>query len=324
VHNGPVPPRPRPADGTPPAGSPAAGVEEALPARRRLGRRLEGSGIEVGPGRAPFRPPGVTVRTVGRWNPAGALAVRQALDLDDHPGAGGGDLEPDVVADVNVDRLGAFADASEDFVIASHVVEHLADPLGFLDDVHRVVRPGGTVLLFLPDRHRTADRFRPPTPLEHLVEDHRAATTEVSDAHLVEYARDRGIALHRGRRRREILDGLRAQSVHAHCWDAAEFVEMLRWAAEHLGHQWELLDRCLYEPPFAFEFGFLLRRGETDLDPATRAADLARRWGQWKEEERRRRPRMFDEPPSRLPGWAHRLGRRWRRRMPGLWRWRRR
>ncbi|MDE3085956.1 MAG: methyltransferase domain-containing protein [Acidobacteriota bacterium] len=237
-----------------PADAIPAGPEEALPPRRRLGRRLTGSGIEVGPGRSPFRPPGVTVRTVGQWHPAGAPDGGRGFDLDAHPGGGGGDepVAPDVVADVNLERLGAFADASQDFVIASHVVEHLADPLGFLSDAHRVLRPGGVLLLFLPDRHRTADRFRPPTPLGHLVEEHREDTTVVSDAHLAEYARDRGIALHRGRRRRETLDRLRAQSVHAHCWDAAEFVEMLRWAAEHLGHPWELEDGCLYEPPFSF------------------------------------------------------------------------
>lgn len=311
MHNGPVSP----------GAQPARGTDEALPARRRLGRRLEGVGIEVGPGRAPFRPPGVTVQTVDRWPPAGAPAGGRVLPPDVHPGDVGGEglVEPDVVADVNVERLGAFADASQDFVIASHVVEHLADPIGFLADVHRVLRPGGMVLLFLPDRRRTADRFRPPTPLEHLIEEHQAAATVVSDAHLADYARDRGIALHRGRRRRETLERLRAQSVHAHCWDSAEFVEVLRWATEHLGHQWELEDGCLYEPPFTFEFGILLRRGRTDQEPGARAAELARRWAEREEAERRRRPRVFDPPGDHLPGWAHRLGRRWRRRLPGPW-----
>ena len=81
-------------------------------------------------------------------------------------------LEPDVFADLDVDRLDTFPTCSLDFVIASHVLEHLSNPLGFMVEMHRVLRPGGLAIILLPDRRRTFDISRPATPLEHLIEDH--------------------------------------------------------------------------------------------------------------------------------------------------------
>gem|GEM_PF-396928 len=54
-------------------------------------------------------------------------------------------------------------DERYDLVVASHVFEHLTDPLGFLRECDRVLAPGGRILLVLPDRRRTFDFFRPMT-----------------------------------------------------------------------------------------------------------------------------------------------------------------
>jgi SAM-dependent methyltransferase len=43
-----------------------------------------------------------------------------------------------------------FADGSFDVVTALDVIEHLDDDLGSLKEIHRVLRPGGRVLLFVP------------------------------------------------------------------------------------------------------------------------------------------------------------------------------
>ena len=59
-------------------------------------------------------------------------------------------------------------------MLASHVLEHVANPLRLLDEVHRVLRPDGLLLLLLPDRHTTFDRTRAPTSLEHLMDDYEA------------------------------------------------------------------------------------------------------------------------------------------------------
>ena len=298
------------------------GVTTATPpstanaARRRLASRLRGTGVEVGPGRYPFRllPPGVVVRYVDRLGAGDRRRLSGDLGLDlegrAHESAVA-DLEPDVVVDFNLDRLGPLADASQDFVIASHVLEHLAEPLGFLDEIHRVLRPGGLALVLLPDRRRTADRFRAPTPLSHLVGEHQAGVVEVSDEHILEFLADRGRRAGRSAAERsQVLERYREQSVHVHCWDAWEFADVLLWGIANLGQQWELVDASLYEPPVHYEFGFLLRRSEEPLDRDSRRAEFSRSWRVWSGDELARRPglRAAGEP-SAGHRWLVRRGR---------------
>jgi len=153
----------------------------STPARRSLARHLHGGGLELGPGHEPFPVPAdVAVRYVDRWTPGDNQALFPELGAVTFP-------PPDVVADLDRDRLGAVTEGSVDFVIASHVLEHLADPLGMVDEIHRVLRIGGVALILLPDRHATFDAARPPTPLDHLVAEHAAGVTTVSDEHIIEF-----------------------------------------------------------------------------------------------------------------------------------------
>ncbi len=62
--------------------------------------------------------------------------------------------------------------AGADFVLAHNVLEHCADPIGALREWHRLLAPGATMVLTLPDRRYCADRLRPVPPLEHLLLDH--------------------------------------------------------------------------------------------------------------------------------------------------------
>ena len=48
-----------------------------------------------------------------------------------------------------------------DYIIASHVFEHLPDPIGFLQRCERSLKPEGKLFLMIPDRRFTFDYFRP-------------------------------------------------------------------------------------------------------------------------------------------------------------------
>jgi SAM-dependent methyltransferase len=67
-----------------------------------------------------------------------------------------------------------FAPASFDFVVSFQVIEHLADPSGYLREIARVLRPAGTLLLSTPNL-LTSDRENPYHVHEYAAEELAAA-----------------------------------------------------------------------------------------------------------------------------------------------------
>jgi len=55
------------------------------------------------------------------------------------------------------------------YAVASHVFEHLSNPLGWLRDVAALLEPHGVISLAIPDRRYTFDHFRRETTMEQLV-----------------------------------------------------------------------------------------------------------------------------------------------------------
>ena len=64
------------------------------------------------------------------------------------------------------------ADAPVDFVIASHVIEHIPDPIGWLAQLADVVAVGGVLSLIVPDMRFTFDAARALTQPAQLVDAH--------------------------------------------------------------------------------------------------------------------------------------------------------
>lgn len=66
---------------------------------------------------------------------------------------------------------GAAGLAAESFevVICHHMLEHALNPAGVLSDIHRLLRPGGRLLLFVPfEKERRHRSFRADEPNHHL------------------------------------------------------------------------------------------------------------------------------------------------------------
>jgi SAM-dependent methyltransferase len=182
-------------------------------------RHLRGSGLEIGALDFPLRvPAGARVRYVDRKPNEGLR--------EDFPELAGHDFVPvDVVDDATT--LATIADETQDFVIASHVIEHLQDPIGALRAWVRVLRPGGVLWLAVPDRRQTFDHKRPPTPLDHVIRDHEEGPEASRRGHYEEWARlvndldEEHVA--------EYVDGLVAEgaSIHFHVWELDGLVELL-------------------------------------------------------------------------------------------------
>ena len=66
----------------------------------------------------------------------------------------------------------AKAGAPFDWVMASHVIEHVPDVIGWLADVAELVADDGSLVLAVPDKRYTFDLHRPPTTVGQMLEAH--------------------------------------------------------------------------------------------------------------------------------------------------------
>jgi hypothetical protein len=59
-----------------------------------------------------------------------------------------------------------------DYVLASHVIEHVPDLIGWINEIAEVLAVGGKLCLAIPDKRYTFDVARSPTPVSILIEDY--------------------------------------------------------------------------------------------------------------------------------------------------------
>ncbi|MXV17501.1 methyltransferase domain-containing protein [Pedobacter sp. HMF7056] len=122
--------------------------------------------------------------------------------------------------------LAPIASASYDFILSSHSLEHIANPLKALKEWLRVLKPGGSITMILPDSRYTFDHKRPITRFEHLLEDYRNNTGEDDLTHLEEicalhdFTRDAGVKDQAGFRERS-LHNIDNRCLHQHVYDLA-------------------------------------------------------------------------------------------------------
>lgn len=270
--------------------------------RQRIGRELHGDVLEIGPGARPYpTAPGARVTYADRSVPGG----REANWPELQHAPGGPQADHDI--DLDHDGLRVLADASQDALVASHVIEHLANPVAALVEFQRVLRPGGQLVLVVPDREHTFDWVRAPTPYAHLLAEHQAGVVDVSEAHIREFCRSiymqRPVhppqvrAWHDPRRLDDGLVALhRRRSIHVHCWAPEEFASLLAhllWdgtLAFTLTHAYFVED---LEGGRGDEFGFVLVKQQAAQKPADLAAQFVRDWCRLTLETSRASPRRL-------------------------------
>jgi SAM-dependent methyltransferase len=76
-------------------------------------------------------------------------------------------VDPDYV--IKAKRFADTVDRRFDLVVANHVLEHIADPLTWLEQVAAITEPGGHLFLALPDRRYTFDYLRPLSTVADLL-----------------------------------------------------------------------------------------------------------------------------------------------------------
>ena len=183
--------------------------------------------------------------------------------------------------------LAGIEDASYDVVLASHTLEHIANPLRALAEWKRVGREGHLVLV-LPHLENTFDHRRPVTTLEHIEGDFASSTPEDDPTHVGEFIElcDLGRVpdrLTREEFEQRTLDHMANRTVHHHVFDTELAVRLL----DRAGYQLVWVETAL-----PFHIVLVARASRADpangdfLGPAAawRAASVFRR-------DRRQRPR---------------------------------
>lgn len=198
-------------------------------------RYIRGNGIEIGAlGRPLPMPAGARVRQVDRLSKADMAAHYPAMAKKRHV------RPPDIVDDG--ETLATIPDASQDFVIANHVIEHFENPIRFLHNACRVLKDGGILFLAIPDKEKTFDRNRPVTPFDHLVADFENGAQASRAPHYREYVRLAEDPVGTASWTTEAEYEARARtlmqqdySIHFHVWDRYAMMEMVLRARERFG-----------------------------------------------------------------------------------------
>jgi SAM-dependent methyltransferase len=117
--------------------------------------------------------------------------------------------------------LSKIRDQSYDFLISSHCLEHIANPILAVKEWKRVVKRGGVVMLFLPNKAYNFDHRRAFTTFEHLLSDYEKGTRETDLTHLDEILEkhDYSMDIHSGdpqKFRARSLDNFTNRCLHHH------------------------------------------------------------------------------------------------------------
>ena len=188
--------------------------------------RLRGHGLEIGPLHRPMTlHPGITVDYVDRCSVADLRA--HYPELRELPL-----VEPTLLGDA--ETLEGVPDGRYDFVIASHVIEHMRNPIGALAAWCRVTKPGGLVYLVAPDKRTIFDKRRVRTTVEHMALDYRQPSRERDYEHYLDYAvqvdgkQDNEAIAHAERLAREDY------SIHFHVFMPGDLLALVEWFARNV------------------------------------------------------------------------------------------
>jgi predicted SAM-dependent methyltransferase len=142
-----------------------------------------GKGLEIGPSHNPILPKrdGYDVETVDHLDQQGLIEKYRDHGIDlsriepvDYVWTGGSLLE--LVGDRQ----------RYDWIVAAHVIEHVPDVVGFLQQCLALLKPDGVLSLVIPDRRYSFDYLRFPSSVGSLLQAHLEKRKRHSPGQLVD------------------------------------------------------------------------------------------------------------------------------------------
>jgi SAM-dependent methyltransferase len=238
-----------------------------LDLRRANCRYFTGLGLDIGPFDKPFIPnPDVlnlTVETVDRHPPEKLKELFAEIeDLEPVP--------PTYLADVSADGLPFAADGQYDFVIGSHVLEHVANPFWLLTEMLRVLKPGGTLYLGMPDERFSNDKGRRLTPYSELLQAYKDQVRTITRQQVLDFFTSPNIAevpwikamLASGHIPDDVYEHELNRSIHVHVWTSFSFIEHVKRFVQEEQLPVRLLDLYIWENN-GYESVMILQKTDT-------------------------------------------------------------
>lgn len=136
---------------------------------------------------------------------------------------------------------------SYDFMLSSHVIEHIANPIKAVLEWKRVLKKDGIVVVVAPDMRHTYDRKRPLTEFDHVKQDFLNEMDEEDDTHFDEVVKlhdlsnDSTVKSYDEHVKRT-LDNKNTRIVHHHTFDIDLVKKILRYC------DFEVIDSEAFRP----------------------------------------------------------------------------
>jgi 2-polyprenyl-3-methyl-5-hydroxy-6-metoxy-1,4-benzoquinol methylase len=195
---------------------------------------LCGSGIEIGALNLPCKVPEGTAVLHIDSKPTEELIRYYGREMH-----GQTVVKVDVVTDAHT--LAGIENESQDFVIANQVLEHLENPLLAIENMLRVVKPGGVVFLSLPEKRHTFDAGRPVTAFEHVLQDYRRGPEASREAHYREWMElVENVTPAEFAERLNFLMNVLHYPIHFHVWTQFEMWDIFNQARAVLPFSYEI------------------------------------------------------------------------------------
>lgn len=168
-------------------------------------------------------------------------------------------VEPNIIDDA--ETLNTIGNEAYDFVIVSHVIEHMRNPLKALETWMRVLKPKGLLYLVVPDYRKIFDQYRELTTLEHIIADYETPDIEIDYDHYLDYAKNVNIRFFK--RDLDMIEEARNlsdqdYSIHFHTFTPESVTRILSYFSENIVPS-NLLEGPL-EDPIGIEFHMLVQK----------------------------------------------------------------
>jgi len=121
-----------------------------------------------------------------------------------------------------------------DFVLGSHCLEHMANPIKAIEEWLRVLKKDGLIFLVLPNKDHCFDHKRSVTYFNHLVEDYKINTGEDDLTHLNEILELHDLEMDKpagtkDQFRERSLKNFENRTLHHHVFDLDLLKEIFQW-----------------------------------------------------------------------------------------------